>query len=107
MSIGLHIPPVVVAGAVAAAAAPATTVEVTGAGQAPTAGEEVEVELEELEVDDEPVEEPAGPAAIPATAAEISDAVASSTKRFWLKMQPPSGSLVVSQEFPLPVSSSS
>ena len=67
----------------------------------------MEVELEELAVDDEPVEELADPAAIPATAAVISAAVASSIKRFWLKIQPPSGSLVVSQVFPLPVLSSS
>jgi hypothetical protein len=85
----------------------ATTVEVTGAGQASTAAEAVEVELEELEVDDESVEELAEPAAIPSTAAVISAAVASSTKSFWLKMHPPSGSLVVSQVLPFPVSSSS
>jgi hypothetical protein len=92
--------------ALAVEAAPATTVEVTGAGQASTVAEAVEVELEELAVDDEPVEE-LEPATIPATAAVISAAVASSTKRFWLKMHPPSGSLVVSQVLPFPVSSSS
>lgn len=92
--------------ALAVAAPAATTVEVTGAGQASTAAEAVEVELEELEVDDEPVEELAEPATIPATAAVISAAVASSTKRFWLKIQPPSGSFVVSQVLPFPVSSS-
>ena len=85
----------------------ATTVEVTGAGQASTAAEAVEVKLEELEVNNEPVEALAEPATIPATAAVISAAVASSTKRFWLKMHPPSGSLVVSQVLPFPVSSSS
>ncbi len=39
---------------------------------------------------------------MPATAELISAAVASSTRRFWEKMQP-STSSSVSQEFPLPV----
>jgi hypothetical protein len=43
---------------------------------------------------------------IPATAELISAGVASSTRRFWVKIQP-IGSLVVSQLFPLPVVSAS
>ena len=41
---------------------------------------------------------------VPATAASISSAVASSTSRFWVKMQPGSSSKVL-QELPLAVGS--
>lgn len=49
-------------------------------------------------------EDPAG-ASVPATAASISSAVASSTSRFWVKMQPGSSSRVL-QELPAAVGSS-
>lgn len=53
----------------------------------------------------EEVPEDAAGASVPATAAPISSAVASSTSRFWVKMQPGSSSRVL-QELPAAVESS-
>ena len=81
-----------VAASVAAGALLAEAVAVTVAIEAGQASVAVAVES---------LAEP--PALIPATAAVISAAVASSTRRFWEKMHPPSGSFTVSQVLPLPV----
>jgi hypothetical protein len=82
-------------------AAGGSTLMVDGAGQADSTTELAVTSVEEGAATAPPVAAPD-----PAAAAEISAAVASSTRRFWVKMHP-SGSSVVSHVLPLPVLSAS